>query len=615
MHSKSVRVFTAAVALLTFGSARGAAGDGPPSAPGATLYEQFCAGCHDHPRDRIPAREVIARRTADEVMQTLTNGLMRTQAAGLNMNDRVAVATFVSGKAPTGNPGKAPEGNRCAAPGTAAAAGSSDWSGWGRDLENSRFQPKPGMTAGDVSRLKVKWAFGYRATYIYGQPTVAGGRVYVTSSSGRVYSLDARTGCVYWTYDAAGPVRTAVSVVGIRGGSGTRLAAVFGDDSATVYALDADSGKPVWKIKLDRHPDARITGAPVFYEQRLYVPVSSLEELSAPAPGYECCKFRGSVAALDVRDGKVIWQTYTIDQKSKPYRKAGDGTQLYGPAGGSVWSAPTVDPKRGLVYVGTGNSYTDVASVHTDSILALDMATGAVRWANQLHPTDNYIVGCDSPDTAGKGNCPQTLGPDVDFGTSPILRTLPDGRQLLLSGEKSGQVYGLDPQSGKELWSAQVGVGSSLGGVEWGGAADRSQLYVAVSDAAAPNARPGGLVALRLADGTQVWRADPPAPVCSWGPRNCIAAQSQAVSAIPGVVFSGSQDGHLRAYASANGRVVWDFDTAQPFPTVNGVAAAGGSLDNGGVVVADGMLYVNSGYGRITGQPGNLLLAFAVDDR
>ncbi|HEY0339164.1 MAG TPA: PQQ-binding-like beta-propeller repeat protein [Steroidobacteraceae bacterium] len=608
----------AVVATLLFVSATawGAGNDGPPSVPGAKLYEQFCSACHDHPKDRIPARDIIARHTPDEVMQILTNGVMRAQAAGLNMNDRVAVTTFLTGKPPTGNAGKVAEPNLCAQQGAATAAnGSSSWNGWGVDLDNTRYQPDPGLTAADVPHLKVKWAFGYRASYIYGQPTIVGGRVYVSSSTGRVYSLDAKTGCTHWTFDAGAAVRTAVSVVTIQSGSGKQLATVFGDDSATVYALNADTGKPIWKQRLDQHPDARITGAPVPHGQRLFVPLSSLEELSAAAPGYECCKFRGGVAALDIRDGKLLWRTFTIEEEPRPYKKTENGTQLYGPAGGSVWSAPTLDPKRHLLYVGTGNSYTEIATTRTDSILALDMSTGAVRWANQLHDKDNYVVGCDSPDTAGKGKCPETLGPDVDFGTSPILRTLANGHQILLTGEKSGQVYGLDPVTGHELWRAQAGVGSSLGGIEWGGAADARMLYVAVSDAAAKTARPGGLIALRIDTGKQVWRAEPPAPVCSWGPRNCIAAQSQAVSAMPGAVFSGSQDGHLRAYASADGRVIWDFDTAQSFDTVNGVAGVGGSLDNGGATVAGGMVYVNSGYGRITGQPGNVLLAFGVDGR
>jgi polyvinyl alcohol dehydrogenase (cytochrome) len=609
------RAHAAGLALLfVSATAWGAGNDGPPSVPGSKLYDQFCSACHDHPKDRIPARDIIARHSPDEVMQILTNGVMRAQASGLNMNDRVALATFITGKPPTGNAGKVPETNLCAQQGSATGlGGGSSWNGWGVDLNNTRYQPDPGLTVADIPHLKVKWAFGYRASYIYGQPTIVGGRVYVTSSVGRVYSLDAKTGCTHWTFDAGAAVRTAVSVVTIQSASGKQLATVFGDDSATVYALNADTGKPIWKKRLDRHPDARITGAPVPFGQRLFVPLSSLEELSAAAPGYECCKFRGGVAALDVRDGKLLWRTFTIEQEPRPYKKTENGTQLYGPAGGSVWSAPTLDPKRHLLYVGTGNSYTEIPTTRTDSILALDMSTGAVRWANQLHDKDNYIVGCDSPDTAGKGKCPQTLGPDVDFGTSPILRTLPNGRQVLLTGEKSGQVYGLDPESGHELWRAQAGVGSSLGGIEWGGAADAKTLYVAVSDAAARTARPGGLIALRIDTGKQAWRAEPPAAVCSWGPRNCIAAQSQAVSAMPGAVFSGSQDGHLRAYASADGHVIWDFDTAQPFDTVNGVAGVGGSLDNGGATVAGGMVYVNSGYGRITGQPGNLLLAFGVD--
>jgi polyvinyl alcohol dehydrogenase (cytochrome) len=610
--SRSMWMQIGAALLLVPSFVSAADSDQPPPIDGAKLYGQFCASCHDHPKDRIPARDVIAKRSPDEVLQSLTAGTMRTQAGGLNMNERMAVATFLTGKPPVGRMPATLEKNLCTS-GTAATVDSgSQWNGWGVDLDNSRFQPQPGLTAADVPRLKLKWAYGYRSTLIYGQPTVVGGRVYVTSASGRVYSLDAKTGCTHWTFDAKAPSRTAMTIARIPGTPTSRLAAVFGDDSATVYALDANSGKPFWTKRLDEHPDARISGAPVFHANRLYVPVSSLEELSAAAPGYECCKFRGSVAALDAGDGQVLWQTYTIDEEAKPYRKAKDGTQLHGPAGGAVWSAPTVDPKRNLIYVGTGNSYTDLPTPRTDSIVAFDLATGAIRWVNQVLPNDNYIVGCDTASTAGQGNCPHLLGPDVDFGTSPILRTLANGQQVLLTGQKSGQVHALDPASGKTVWMARVGAGSSLGGIEWGGAADATQMYVAVSDIAATTGKPGGLAALRIADGKVAWRREPPAPICSWGPRSCNAAQSQAVSAMPGIVFSGSHDGHLRAYSARDGQLVWDFDTGQAFETVNGVAAAGGSLDHGGATVAGGMLFVNSGYGRINGQPGNVLLAFAV---
>ena len=603
--------FTCLTALLSLAAftTRAGTSDGPPTADPGTLYQRNCAACHDHPTSRIPARAAIARHSPDEVMQTLTGGVMRTQAAGLSMNDRVAVATYLTGKAPVGRLAPVPETNRCPAPHAPAVDSGPIWNGWGGDLANTRFQNDPGLSAADVPHLKLKWAFGYRATYVYGQPTLVGGRVYVTSSSGRVYSLDAKSGCTYWTFDAAAPVRTAVSVAQVGGA----LRVVFGDDSSFVYLLDADHGRLLWKRQLDPHPAARITGAPAVQGERVYVPVSSLEELSAPTPTYECCKFRGSVAALDIHTGRVLWRTYTVSQKAQPYRKNAQGTQLYGPAGGSVWSAPTLDPENDLLYVGTGNSYTDVPTEHTDSILALRMSSGAVVWANQLRTKDNYIVSCDTAASAGQGNCPQTLGPDVDFGTSPILRKLAGGGRVLLTGEKSGRVYGLDPQTGHERWHAQVGVGSSLGGIEWGGAADADRLYAPVSDAAAAQGRPGGLIALSLVDGRQLWRAAPRPPVCSWGPNNCLAAQSQAATAIPGVVFSGSEDGHLRAYASADGHLVWDVDTAQAYSTVNGVPAAGGSLDNGGPTLAGGMLFVNSGYGRIVGEPGNVLLAFSVD--
>ena len=590
-------------------AARGGTSDGPPTADPGALYQRNCAACHDHPTARIPSRATIGRHSPDEVMQILTGGSMQTQAAGLSMNDRVAVATYVTGKPPVGHLAPTAEANRCPGPQARATDDGPAWNGWGVDLANTRFQGAPGLTAEQVPHLKLKWAFGYRASYVYGQPTLVGGRVYVTSSSGRVYSLDAATGCTHWTFDAAAPVRTAVSVVRVDG----TLKVLFGDDSSFVYLLDADHGHLVWKRRLDPHPAARITGSPATAGARAYVPVASLEELSAPAPNYECCKFRGSVVALDLKSGRVLWRTYTITQAPKPYARSAAGTQLYGPAGGSVWSAPTLDPEHDLLYVGTGNSYTDVPTDHTDSILALRMSTGAVAWANQLRTRDNYIVGCDSPSSAGQGNCPHVLGPDVDFGTSPILRTLSDGSRELLTGEKSGRVYALDPATGAERWHAQVGVGSSLGGIEWGSAADADRLYAPVSDAAAAAGHPGGLVALSLRDGHPLWRAAPPPAKCSWGPNNCLAAQSQAATAIPGVVFSGSEDGHLRAYASADGRVIWDVDTAKAYTTVNGVPASGGSLDNGGATLAGGMLFVNSGYGRIMGEPGNALLAFSVD--
>jgi polyvinyl alcohol dehydrogenase (cytochrome) len=375
---------------------------------------------------------------------------------------------------------------------------------------------------------------------------------------------------------------------------------------SNVHALDAATGQLLWKVKVEDHPASRITGAPVFYDGRLYVPVSSIEEASAMSPAYECCKFRGSIVALDGATGRQIWKTYSVPDPAKPFKKSATGTQLWGPAGAAIWSAPTIDVKQKVLYAGTGNSYTDVETHTTDAILAFDLATGSLLWSSQVTPKDNFTMGC-----IRGTNCPEEKGPDFDFGSSPILRELPGGKRVLVCGQKSGVVWGLDPdQRGKVLWQTRLGQGSALGGIEWGPTADLENAYVAVSDVITPQGRPGGLHAVKLATGEKIWSTPPPELHCTAGAKGCNSAQSAAISSIPGVVFSGSVDGHIRAFLAKTGEIIWDFDTARDYETVNGVPGKGGSLDSAGPVIANGMLFTNSGYGMWQGLPGNVVLAF-----
>ena len=580
---------------------------------GATLYNLRCAKCHDKPEERVPSKDTLSKRTPEEVVKALTSGAMQAFATGLKADEIAALATYLTGKIP-GTTVQAPEANLCSSTSSRFALDGPQWTGWGRDLDNSRFQPTPGLKAEDVPRLKVKWAFGYPGNLTYGQPALVGGRVFVSSATGRVFSLDAASGCTYWSYDAGSPVRTAISVGPLPAGSAARFAAYFGDEKTYIQAVDAETGKPLWKTRLDEHSLARIAGAPILYKDRIFAPVSSWEEGAGQNAKYECCKFQGSIASLDAYTGKLIWQTHTMTDPPKPFKKNSAGTQMYGPAGAAVWSAPTLDLKRKVVYAATGNSYTDVDQQTANAIIAFDMETGSMRWVNQVTPKDNFLVGCMIP---GMGNCPSPVGPDVDFGSSPIIRTLKDGKQVLLAGQKSGVIYALDPdQRGKILWQQKVGEGSPLGGIEWGPAADQENVYVAISDVMPkPGKMPGGITALNIATGENVWHTPAPKPVCSWGASRCNPAQSAAVTVIPGVVFSGSLDGHLRGYSTKDGAIVWDFDTGVEFPSVNGVKAKGGSLDTGGPAVAGGMVFVNSGYGRFVGQPGNALLAFSVDGK
>jgi polyvinyl alcohol dehydrogenase (cytochrome) len=498
---------------------------------------------------------------------------------------------------------------KCEAPGKQFSLASADWTGWSAEPDNSRYQAKPGLSAADVPRLKLKWAFGFPGdSRAYAQPAVAGGRVFVGSAIGMVYSLDAATGCTYWSFKADGPVRTAISIG--RSKTRGRYIAYFGDLHATAYAVDASTGALIWKMKVDDHPYARITGSPIFYDGRLFVPMASLEEASGMARGYECCTFRGSLAALDGETGRQLWKSYTVLDPPKAYKNGKNGGQMYGPAGAGVWSAPTIDAKRKLVYVATGDSYTDVEINTSDAILAFNIDNGSLAWVSQVTPKDNYIYGCP-----GSGNCPDQVGPDYDFGSSAILRPIGGVKQIIVAAQKSGVVWGLDPdQKGKILWNTKLGAGSVQGGVEWGHSADGENTYVAVSDVAAREGAQPGISALKLATGEKVWNTPAPKVTCATR-MGCFPAQAAAVSVIPGAVFSGAINGHFRAYSTKTGEIIWDFDTARPFDTVNQVPGKGGSINGGGPAIANGMVFTGSGYGTFGQADGNVLLAFSVDGK
>ena len=385
------------------------------------------------------------------------------------------------------------------------------------------------------------------------------------------------------------------------------MGSYFGDGQANAYALDAQTGELIWKIKVDDHKYAGITGGPRLYNGRLYVPVrSGIEEMLAGNPQYPCCTFRGSLVALDAATGKQLWKTFTIPDPPTTKHKNKAGTEMFGPSGAAIWSSPTIDVKRKAIYVGTGNNYSDPVTKYSDAVLAFDMESGSLRWAKQLNP-DVWNVSCSRPD---KASCPENPDGDTDIGTSPILRTLPNGRDILVVGQKSAVVHALDPEKrGEIVWQTRIGKGSALGGILWGVAADNDVVYAPLSDVLVPDSA-GGLFALKIASGERVWYA-PPAEAACKATKGCSAAQMAPATLIEGAVFSGSMDGHLRAYATADGKVIWDFDTLRDFETVNGVKAHGGSMNASGPTIADGMLFVNAGYAQLGGMAGNVLLAFA----
>ncbi len=548
---------------------------------GAKVYAEHCASCHANAAGRVPSREAMARLTPRRIVNSLESGIMFMPGRRMTPEQRRSVAEFLTGKVYAIEPSR-PAAGLC----TSASPA-----------------PSGSLTAANLPRMKLKWAFGFDGEVMaFAQPTVVGNRLYVGSASGTVYALDAVTGCLHWQIEADAAVRTAIVV------DGGRL--WFGDLHSNVYSVEASTGELRWKRRLDRHPSARITAAPALHGGRLYVPVSSFEEGMASMPEYACCTFRGSVVALDAASGKQLWQRYTVDRAPTVQGKNRQGVASLGPSGAAIWSTPTVDAKRRLLYVTTGDNYSDPGTPLSDAVIALRLDTGAIAWAKQVLPNDRWNAAC----LGDKVNCPDDSGPDADFGSSAILARTPSGRELLIAAQKSGIVWALDPEKrGNVVWKTQVGKGGPLGGVQWGHAVDAKRVYAPISDVELsdmPNTG-GGLVALRLEDGSVEWKA-PPGSCAGRSP--CSPAQMAAALALPGAVISGARDGVYRAYAADTGKVIWSFDTWRDFETVNKVAARGGSIDGPAPVVAGNMLYANSGYSLWNGRGGNVLLAFEAVD-
>ena len=604
--------------LLLFGNmfamllASAAAANAQTASGTIRLFEERCATCHRNTgvaraagAEQAPDMDALRKLSPETVYAAMTMSPTPAHAqAQADLMDIVkrGFAEFVGGRklgsVPSGDPKAMP--NPCAATAKFTnPADSPSWNGWSADATNARFQAAKaaGITAAQVPNLKLKWAFGLpNAASMYSQPTIAGGRVFFGADTGFVYSLDARTGCVAWGFQAAAGVRNAVSVGPVKGRGSSIFAAYFGDLRGNVYALDAATGKPLWIVSVDPHPLAAVTGSPVLHKGRLYVPLASREEAAGGGPDYPCCTFRGSIVALDADTGKQVWKTHIISEEPKPTKKNSRGVQLYAPSGAGIWDTPSIDEARGVLYIGTGDAYSKPpVPPTTDAVMALDLATGRPRWTVQHTPNDAWLVGCETNNPSE--NCPTDIGPDWDFGDSPMMRTLSDGRTIVISGQKSGEVYAQDVRDGKVIWKATLVEKLARGEITFGGAADDQKAYFGT--------RSGAIWALDLKTGEKKWST----PIAPTPQRQ--SGQTAALTVIPGVVFSGGQDGVLRALSTTDGKQIWEFDTVRDFMTVNGVGAKGGAMGAPGPTVAGGMLFLGSGYtGLGNGRGGNVLLAF-----
>lgn len=588
----------------------------PADHPGAPVYAENCASCHQGGDRRAPHEDMLRLMSPASIVAALTDGAMKLQGEPLSGTEKVAVAEYLAG-VPLGAAKAAAAPPQCSA--DRAAFDFADlpaWPGWGITRGNTRHVTgdQAGIGKADLPKLKLKWAFAFpNALRVRSQPMPAGGALYMGSHNGNVYALDRETGCVRWTFPAAAEVRTGIVVSPWdKGDSTARPALYFGDLVGNVYAVDAQSGQLLWKERADDHPNVTITAAPVLYEGKLYVSVSSLEVISAGNPDYACCTFRGSVIRFDAATGEREWQVHTVDEPA-PHGVNPRGVPNLAPSGAPVWNSVAIDEERRQIYFGTGENYSSPASATSDAIFALDMDSGAMRWVYQATEGDAWNAACQ---TIEKINCPAEDGPDMDFGAGAVYVADAGNKGLVIAGQKSGVVHALDPDTGRLLWQRKLGRGGLNGGIHFGLSVGDGRIYAPIADNPDGRSYPDdprpGLYALDF-DGKLLWET-PMADRCD-GRKFCAPGNSAAIVSTPELVFAVGLDGWLRAYDAASGQVLWRYDTTQEVTALSGEKAHGGSLSGGAAPIPyNGMLFVSSGYGFSGFMPGNLLLAFGTGD-
>jgi len=607
--------------------------------PGAALFDTHCAACHNDPNSKAPHPDALAAMSFDDIMLSLEFGRMQPQAAGINKIDKAAIARYLSADS------KIDESWMVAAQCDDSSINLAEVisPNWGLGQHNQRYlsDELAGINLENVGRLKLKWAFAYpQVTAARSQPVLTADTLFVGAKSGDLFALDRSSGCIKWRFKADSSVRSAV-IMGERAGKPTLF---FGDTLSSAYAVDAASGQLLWKKSLSLFPTSVITGSPAYHEGTIYMPISSYEIAAAGMPNYPCCHSHGAVVALNVDSGEKRWTWHAMG-KATPQGKNAAGGMRFGPSGASVWTTPTIDASRGVLYIGTAENMSHPATDTSDAIIALNLNDGQIRWKYQALKNDVWNAACLN----GGPNCPENAGQDFDFGASVIMTQNSEGKDLLLAGQKSGAVYALDPDGhskgqGKVIWTnfeTRNTVYSPNPGVHWGMAVAGQTLFVPIADSDRPfpdyQARPG-VYALDVSTGKALWgnqvtrsceykkplsgsfgleamrkkedgiEGENASSQCSFH-----FSISAAITATDELLMAGGLDGILRAYNNRTGDIVWQTETAKAFDTVNGVAGHGGAIDVDGPVMGGGMLFIHSGYSMFGQLPGNVLLAFEVE--
>lgn len=590
------------------------------SATGEQLFTENCASCHDGSVQKAPHKDMLNLMPPSYTLKAMNEGIMTSQSTHLSTDQKVAIAEYLGMASPSKSEFKLPQ--KCASKSSKFDSDQSpDWVGWGGNAGNDRFHSAQSteITRETIPNLKLKWAVEMPgATRARSQPMLAGGLLFTGGADGTFMALDAKSGCLKWTFQARAEVRHAAFIEPWDGEDADPIM-YFGDLLGHVYALRAKTGELVWTDRADPHPNATITASPILHDDQVFFAISSLEVTSAADAKYECCTFRGSMVAYNKNNGVKNWQTYTIDEMAVPQGQNDLGTKLYGSSGAPLWASLALDTKRGQIYAGSGENYSSPGSDRSDAVIAFDVKTGKINWTMQALADDVWNMACMSDDPIIRQACPKEDGPDYDFGAGIMYVEHGGIEDMVVAGQKSGDLFFLNPDNGKIIVQRKVGRGGIQAGIHFGMAREGDTLYVPVSDF--PDGREPvelakpGMFAVSLEDGVTKWFTRDPDDVCK-GRDFCTPGISAAPSAFEGAVMAGSMDGTLRAYDKDTGAVVWSYDSTQQVKTLTGSMISGGSFGgSAGPMAKDGMLYVVSGYGVYFHMPGAVLLAFEADGK
>ena len=572
------------------------------------LVESNCLNCHLDPNIQAPSLESMSWYTKQGLVAVMQRGKMKSQSAHLTQEEQFLIADFISEAVVDDQFEECQFDLK-----KKDVLGKSHWSSWGVTNTNTRYQPDSDIDSRNVSNLKLRWVFNVKGLESRSPPVVIGNLLIIGTSTGFIYALDKKTGCVHWSYRAEGDIRSSPLV------KLNNAFLYFIDSYLTVYSLNLLDGSVRWKTDLPSEEFNFSTGSPVLYGSKLIIPISTIETVMPLDPFHECCKTSGAVVAVDVYTGELIWNHRVLPKAELIGKRLITRVKKFAPSGAAVWSTPTIDSSGNKIFFGTAQSLQSPASEFSDAIIALDFDTGKRIWSHQTTPKDAFNLACMIP---LHPSCPEEDGPDLDFGAAVIYTKDNQGKEIVIAGQKSGWVYAFDPKDGQKIWSKRLGRGGKLGGVHWGMATKGNTLFVGISDREIPSdeglydMKPSpGLYSLDISTGNLLWvssielRKD-----CEECNEKNLLGFSAPISITNDVIFAGSLDGRFFAYTT-QGKRVWAFDTKKDFIAVNAYStkAKGGSIDAAGPVIVDDWVFTNSGFGGHDQIPGNVLLAFSLE--